>query len=244
MRQDRWHVEDAAVLQDLDRRHATLCQAGLCLFDSFGNVNVDAAANRFGFVGAGDQEIVIARIRRVRRHNGADTAGRLTLPTRDEGGSLVDLCKTIAAEHRLPQQSASAGFFHSARGVIHVPVMIADGGYARFDHLQQTELHAPVDVFGLEVGFQAPDIIVEPAFQIDVFAHAAPQDHGHVGMGIDETGHRQLPVRVNDGTRVRGIDCAGALNGLDAIAGDQDIVVMQDRHAFVLQLQDVCVPYQ
>lgn len=244
MRQDSRHVEDATSVEDLDGRLAAALQAGLGLAQRLGGVDVDAAADGPGFGGAGAQKIVIAGIRRVRRQNRADAPAGRPVPALRESRRLVNLAQAAPAEHRLPEQGAGPGYFDRARGVLHVPVMVVDCGDAGFDHLQQAQLHAPIDIFGFQIGFQMPDIIVEPAFQVDVFAQAAPKRHRHVGMRVDEAGHGDLAGGVEHDLGMRRVAGSGRLHRLDTIAADENIAPAEQLGPLRLDLQNVRVSNQ
>ena len=215
---------------------------GLC--DGLCGVDMDAAIDLFGFACAGAEKVIVAGVGGVGCHDGADASASGTIPVANEGGGFVDLRQAVRAEHRLPQEGANARFVHGARGVVHVPVVIADRGDAGFDHFEDAELHAPVDIVGLQIGFEVPDIVIEPAYEVDILAQAAPEHHWHVGVGVDEAGQRHLPARVKQGRHLGGVDRAGRLNGADALATQQDIVRAEDGRLLVADLQDIGIENQ
>ena len=65
-----------------------------------------------------------------------------------------------------------------------------------------------------------------------------------MGVRIDKTGHRQLPVPFNHSPGMRRIKPAASLNGAYAIAGNQNILAGQYRSDFALNLQRIDIAYQ
>ena len=82
-------------------------------------------------------------------------------------------------------------------GVRGEPVLVVEGGGAALDHLQARHAGAPVDEFLVHLRLHRPDLL-EPAVQRDVFRDAAQEDHGGVGVHVDETRDDGFAGTVHD----------------------------------------------
>ena len=92
---------------------------------------------------------------------------------------------------------ADAHFHRRLAGERGEPVLVVEGGGAALDHFQACHAGAPVDEFLVHLRFHRPDP-VKPAVQRDVFRDAAQEDHGGVGVHVDETRNDGLAGTVHD----------------------------------------------
>ncbi len=76
--------------------------------------------------------------------------------------------------------------------------MISHRRHPGFDHLDGGQFHAPIDIFGAEVGFIAPDVIVKPRVHIDIFSDAPKEHHGAVSVAVYKPRHSDLSASVED----------------------------------------------
>ena len=99
----------------------------------------------------------------------------------------LDLGDLLAEpEERPADRRPQARVADRARGRLRVPVHVPEVARPGADHLDAGEPRAPVDVLGLELRLDRPDLLLQPAHQRQVAAVAAEERHRRVRVPVDE----------------------------------------------------------
>jgi hypothetical protein len=190
-------------------------------------MDVDPQIETLGLPRHRRQELIVTGVGGVRRQPGRNSAVRRAVILLGERGRALYPGRALVAEDRPPQRRPGAGPLHRLGSLIHVEVVVGDRSHPGLDHLRETELHTPVDVVGAEVRLERPDVLVEPGGNVHILGQTAKEAHRHVGVGVDQPRHREhARARYHLGIFSRGVT-ASWLNGRDAVAADEDVLVTQ-----------------
>ena len=173
----------------------------------------------------GPQKVVVAGVGGVGGQPGGDAPAGRALPALDELSGPVQHRLPLVAEDGPTQGGAGAGLLHCPGRPVHVKVVVGDAGDAGLDHLGQSQQHAPIHVFLLQVALQGPHVFVEPLFQRHIFGQPAEDDHRHVGVGVDEARHGDHAIGLDELTGAVEGDGPRRLHGGDAVAFDGNVVI-------------------
>jgi hypothetical protein len=199
-----------------------------------------------GELSAGAEDLLGARVRRMRRHGRNDQGMRL--PSRNEVARSRQRVFEAAGigrgelQHRLTAQGAHAcrrrGRRHRFLEVVHV----GEAGCARSDHLRAGEAGAELDEVGTdELALDRHHVTEEPDIEAQVVGHASQQRHWRMRVCVDKARHDNPPRTVDRLARFVLFPCTA----------DPDDLVPADRNrpgrmhgVVVVHGQDVCVGEQ
>src|SRR5881296_1658861 len=128
--------------------------------------------------------------------------------------------RVVQVHEPFGEERAEAHLLHRLRRGVHVEVHVVEGRRAGLDHLEASELGAPIHVVGSELRLGRPDLRLQPRRQLEVVSPAAEQGHRGVRVQVHESGERDLPFPVDDRVRFALFTDLGDPVSLDVHLGD------------------------
>ena len=172
------------------------------------------------------------------------------LLTGDKGGRVVQCGEHSGAPGQVQiQTSLQSHLCHVVTEIIH----IRKGGDAACDHLRHAQRRTGADGLGGELVLHRENVLVQPGVQVVAAAVSAHEHHGHMAVGVDQTGHQYLLVlAVDDLVKVASGSTSGHFDNLTVfhneigvlqhvqilVHGDDGKVFEQCFHEKLLLVQD------
>ena len=223
-------IKNAVAVEELGRGQAVPLLAVLMLLLRLGQVDMHAEALVDRKLAERVPEAVVGGVFGVDRDLGADAAVVIAVPAVAQGDQLPAGGIGLEVEVLRKEGDAAgeigldAGFRHGLGNRVAVVVHIRDRGRAEAEALGDREQGRGLDGAVVQLRLAREDIVVEPGLQIVTVGIAAQQAHRQVGMAVDQTGHEDHALAVDDlfGTFLgRGLGDEGDLPVRDAHEGSE-----------------------
>ena len=194
--------EQAQFLDVWNDRHALFFAHVLNFKGSFRDVNVQRHIEFFGEVYASADNFRVGGVGGMWSNGGHNQ--RMSLPLFDELARIgkrviIRWCIRRGVFHnRLTAHGAHTCISGGLSDVIFVEVHIVEGGHAAADLFgtgnESTKTH---ELGRNELTFHRQHIAHQPHVKTQVISETADEGHGHVGVGVDQTGHENFPAAVD-----------------------------------------------